>query len=126
MEAFGAVVNICSFIDLSAKLIVKLNKYIFEVKTADDTSKRFAKELRRMVEVLKAFPQRLWRDRLTVVHIALAWIFTYDAVDNDGLFPRRKPAVLPSEPTGCLAWTRRHKNKREQSNHESYYSFEQE
>ena len=55
MEAFGAVVNICSFIDLSAKLIVKLNKYIFEVKTADETSKRFAKELRRMVEVLKAF-----------------------------------------------------------------------
>ena len=55
MEAFSAVVNICSFIDLSIKLIAKLNKYIFDVKSADDSSKRFVKELRRIVQVLQAF-----------------------------------------------------------------------
>ena len=55
MEAFGAVVNICSFIDLSAKVITKLNKYIAEVKSADKSRQRFAEELHRIVVILKAF-----------------------------------------------------------------------
>ena len=55
MEAFGVVVNICSFIDLSTKVITKLNKYIAEVKSADKSRQRFAEELHRIVVILKAF-----------------------------------------------------------------------
>ena len=55
MEAFGAVVNICSFIDLSTKVITKLNKYIAEVKSADKSRQRFAEELHRIVVILKSF-----------------------------------------------------------------------
>ena len=55
MEAFGAVVNICSFIDLSTKVITKLNKYITEVKSAEKSRQRFAEELHRIVVILKSF-----------------------------------------------------------------------
>ena len=61
MEAFGAVVNICSFIDLASRLVVTLSAYVSEVKSAEDSRKRFLDELRQYVlvlEDLKSFTQR--------------------------------------------------------------------
>ena len=53
MDVFGGIVNICSIIDLTSKLIVVLSAYVSDVKGAEDSRKQFLDELQLYVEGLK-------------------------------------------------------------------------
>ncbi|KAK7689869.1 hypothetical protein QCA50_006508 [Cerrena zonata] len=61
MDAFGAAVNAFSLIDLSSRLVIKLAAYVSDVKSAEDSRKRFAAELVRSVQVLEALKSLLQR-----------------------------------------------------------------
>lgn len=83
---------------------------VYLISLLHNTSPLFLPE----IKIRKALPQKPERNRLSIVHITFARVVSDDAVHYDGLFPFVKPARLPAKPAGCLAWSARHENEREE------------
>jgi len=87
------------------------------------------------VIIAHRFPKQFRSDGLPVVHAALFRIFSDDSIDHDdflarhksaqeansgrGPLPSSEPTVLPSELACCLSRAGRHKNERNNTDHES-------